>query len=208
MITRKNLKLILSTCVLTTTFIFTSLETQAAVKLEHPEVVTHAKNSSALKKAKDDGVDFSTSPVKPENLTTENYRNPQKSEAIIQAKLSELMASGKTLEEAQKALSVVYNIDRLYTLVVQEIQNNWLVPLNFVALDNGIPLESVWYQISSSYAQFRFDINYVTDLKYGGVGDGGYYWRRFRIRVDGVPYYYYKDIWLSAYDLDHLVYGI
>ncbi|WP_407349966.1 hypothetical protein VNN41_05640 [Lactococcus garvieae] len=186
-------------------------EIKAAVKIESSEEVKieRSENMEAIKKAEKDGVDFSKSPVKPGNLTTQNLVDSQKSEIILQDKIAQLIASGKTRKEAIRALSVVYDMDRLYHSGLQEeIQNNWLVPLNFVALENGIPKESVWYQISSSYAKFYFDPNYVTDLGYGGAGDGGYYWRRFRIRVDGIPYYPYKDIWLSAYDKNHLIYGI
>lgn len=47
---------------------------------------------------------------------------------------------------------------------------------------------------------FVFDQTATADTGYGDVGSGGYYWRKFRLRTSG-------EIWLSAWNLDHLLFG-
>lgn len=48
---------------------------------------------------------------------------------------------------------------------------------------------------------FVFDQTATGDTGVGGVGDGNYYWRKFKLRTSG-------EIWLSAWNLNHLLFWL
>lgn len=83
-----------------------------------------------------------------------------------------------------------------------ELRSNYLVPIGFTWLENGIPYLSV--RPTSSFT-FRFTPYYKDS------GTGGYYWRLFTMKYPVREGYNTKwltnSVWLSAWNLHHLCYG-
>lgn len=135
--------------------------------------------------------DLENSPVPVENLTTQQPYQ---------------LSSSPIMRTAVKSRRF-YRVDAGANLPASlgggvQWRNNYLVPVGFNWSDNGIP-SSVWNYTSVSVGE-HFVFHNVEDTGTGGYGTGGYYWRYFRSRAkNGV----YLHFWLSAWDLNHLIYG-
>lgn len=85
-----------------------------------------------------------------------------------------------------------------------------LAPAEFNWTDNGIAVEDIIItnkdgarlpdQMTHVGDYFVFDQTATADTGYGAMGSGGWYWRKFRLRTSG-------EIWLSAWNLNHLLFG-
>jgi hypothetical protein len=181
----------------------------ASAKIEHPEnfKVTKSANQEALEKIKEFNenpgnkikIDLSKAPVPVENITTQIPQEAKAYEIMRENKGALDKASLRRLPISKIIKSVIW--DPTYA-VGDGIQCNEIVPLNFVARENAIPSTAVVH--SADNHSFIHDLNFVSDSKTGGYGDGGYYWRLFNYKT----YYGYSvAIWLSAWDLNHLVYN-
>lgn len=179
----------------------------ASAKIEHPEnfKVTNSSNQEALEKIKEFNsenkvkIDLSKAPVPVENITTQIPQEAKAYEIMRENKGPLDKATLRRLPISKIIKSVIW--DPTYA-VGDGIQCNEIVPLNFVARENAIPSTAVVHPGTSK--TFTHDLNFVSDSGVGGYGDGGYYWRLFNYKT----YYGYSvAIWLSAWDLNHLVYN-
>lgn len=104
-----------------------------------------------------------------------------------------------------------YRVDDLkYVNGLWQVYCKELVPVDMDWTDNGIAVEDIIItdkngvkqanQITEVGKYFVFDQTATADTGYGDVGSGGYYWRKFRLRTSG-------EIWLSAWNLNHLLFG-
>ncbi|MGG5341191.1 hypothetical protein [Enterococcus sp. AZ192] len=84
-----------------------------------------------------------------------------------------------------------------------------LVPVGFTWADNGIPWNAITQRGGTTTSGiFNFKTNNISTTGSAGYGTGGYFWTQFRSTVyvnattnTTVTY------WLSAWDLNHLLYG-
>lgn len=104
-----------------------------------------------------------------------------------------------------------YRVDDLkYVNGLWQVYSKELVPVAFNWTDNGIAVEDIIItdkngaklpdQMTHVGDYFVFDQTATGDTGVGGVGDGNYYWRKFKLRTSG-------EIWLSAWNLNHLLFG-
>lgn len=104
-----------------------------------------------------------------------------------------------------------YRVDDLkYVNGLWQVYSKELVPVSFNWTDNGIAVEDIIItdkngvklpnQVTHVGDYFVFDQTATGDTGVGGVGDGNYYWRKFKLRTSG-------EIWLSAWNLNHLLFG-
>lgn len=104
-----------------------------------------------------------------------------------------------------------YRVDDLkYVNGMWQVYSKELVPVAFNWTDNGIAVEDIIItdkngaklpdQMTHVGDYFVFDQTATGDTGVGGVGDGNYYWRKFKLRTSG-------EIWLSAWNLNHLLFG-
>lgn len=104
-----------------------------------------------------------------------------------------------------------YRVDDLkYVNGLWQVYCKELVPVAFNWTDNGIAVEDIIItdkngaklpdQMTHVGDYFVFDQTATGDTGVGGVGDGNYYWRKFKLRTSG-------EIWLSAWNLNHLLFG-
>ncbi|MBJ0423184.1 hypothetical protein FKY96_14315 [Enterococcus faecalis] len=132
------------------------------------------------------------SPVPIENLTQEKPQGEVNYEAARN--------SGISLRAAAKKW---YNVDR-FSSSQYLIVSNYLVPVGYNDAQNGIPIGTV------DMYQKRFCIPQTSRAEWsvasaGGYGTGGYWWTLFRATENTTGKT--KNIWLSAWNLNHLVYG-
>ena len=104
-----------------------------------------------------------------------------------------------------------YRVDDLkYVNGLWQVYCKELVPTNMDWSDNGVAVEDIIItdkngvklpdQMTHVGDYFVFDQTATGDTGVGGVGDGNYYWRKFKLRTSG-------EIWLSAWNLNHLLFG-
>lgn len=104
-----------------------------------------------------------------------------------------------------------YRVDDLkYVNGLWQVYSKELVPVAFDWTTNGIAVEDIIItdkngaklpdQMTHVGDYFVFDQTATGDTGVGGVGDGNYYWRKFKLRTSG-------EIWLSAWNLNHLLFG-
>ncbi|MGX7244256.1 lytic exoenzyme target recognition domain-containing protein [Enterococcus quebecensis] len=177
-------KLLVATVGLGLLFFGNNLQASADVKVNPDDLKINAKaNEEAIKFVEEHG-GLENSPVPPENLTTEQPSSLTKS----------------SLYNNLRAIPRVYAYDALSSFR-QEIRCNYLAPAGFTWADNGIPFSAVNFQ---GGRLFTFNRSNVKDERKAGLGTGGWYWRFFSSEVPGKGRVYY---WLSASDLNHLIYG-
>ena len=156
---------------------------------EH-SVVSKEENQKAIEYLKQIAPDaLKNLPFPIENLTLEKPQGEQNYEAFFSA----------NLRKAKKW----YTVDR-FSSSQYLIVSNYLVPVGYTDAENGIPIGTV-----DMYQQ-RFCIPQTSRASWsvanvGGYGTGGYWWTLFRATENTVGKT--KNIWLSAWNLDHLVYG-
>lgn len=113
----------------------------------------------------------------------------------------------QTQSKNQKA----YRVDDLeFVNGLWQVKCYELVPINFDWTQNGIACGDIIItdaegnrsdnQVTHVGDYFVFDQTMVSDTSTGDYGDGGYYWRMFNLTESG-------SIWLSAWDLQHLLFG-
>lgn len=104
-----------------------------------------------------------------------------------------------------------YRVDDLkYVNGLWQVYSEELAPAGFDWTENGIAVEDIIItdkngvrspnQVTHVGDYFVFDQTATADTGVGGVGDGNYYWRKFKLRTSG-------EIWLSAWNLNHLLFG-
>lgn len=105
----------------------------------------------------------------------------------------------------------VYTIDELkFVNGLWQVRTNELVPTAFNWTENGIACSDIIMtdkngnrianQTAHNGGYYVINQTLVTDTGVGAYGDGGYYWRMFNLLGSG-------KIWLSAWGVDHLLYG-
>ncbi|MEB7954605.1 hypothetical protein [Enterococcus faecalis] len=156
---------------------------------EH-SVVSKEENQKAieyLEQVAPDALENLPFPI--ENLTLEKPQGERNYEAF----------SSANLRQAKKW----YTVDR-FSSSQYLIVSNYLVPVGYTDAENGIPIGTV------DMYQKRFCIPQTSRAHWsvanaGGYGTGGYWWTLFRATENTVGKT--KNIWLSAWNLNHLVYG-
>ncbi|MGL9970347.1 hypothetical protein [Enterococcus sp. DIV1420a] len=161
---------------------------QAEVKIVNKEA-----NVEAIDIAKSLGA-LENSPVPVENLTTE----PPVGEILYEIR--------PQLRAAKPYKEYVYQEMR-HNGFQNELRCDYLVPVGFNWVENGIPYLSI---TPTSSFTFRFT-PYYSDSGTGGYGTGGYYWRLFNMKYPVKKGYNTQwlsnSVWLSAWNGIHLLYG-
>ncbi|MGG5341192.1 hypothetical protein [Enterococcus sp. AZ192] len=128
-------------------------------------------------------------PFPKENLTLEKSQTEKDYELL------------SSVTKQARAAKKWYSVSRYSsTLIV----SNYLVPVGYTDRENGIPIGTVELYAGQFCIPQSIRATWsVADA--GGYGTGGYWWTLFRATENTVGRT--KNIWLSAWNLDHLVYG-
>ena len=112
---------------------------------------------------------------------------------------------------APNKMQHAYRVDDLkYVNGLWQVYCKELAPAGFDWTENGVAVEDIIItnkdgaklpdQMTHVGDYFVFDQTATADTGYGAMGTGGWYWRKFRLRTSG-------EIWLSAWNLNHLLFG-